>query len=335
MIRFGIVGTGRISDWVLRGAVQDPRFVATAICSRSEESAMNFVATHQQAFPGGAKIFTSVEEMASSDEIDAVYIGTPNSTHCDYTITCLRHAKHVLCEKPLGCSTDEVRRMIEASRQSGKALMEAMISTLNPCFRAARERISEIGPIRLFTASFNQYSTKYEALKSGVLANSFDPQMGGGAIGDVGIYTTFPTVALFGRPESVTGTTIEKDSPHGRVNLQGTVEMKYPGMIASLSYSKIVDSHIPTEICGENGNIVLDNIHDCNRAELLPHAAPTSGRGPGASATLISEGKLRDTYFYEFEEFMNLIDRNAIESKINSHEVSLINMEVMEAAIKK
>jgi predicted dehydrogenase len=75
-MRFGIIGTGRISEWVLKGAFYDPRFTAVAICSRTEEKAHLFASQYGIPFT-----FTSVEELASCPSVDAVYIGTPNSTH--------------------------------------------------------------------------------------------------------------------------------------------------------------------------------------------------------------------------------------------------------------
>ena len=97
MVRFGVVGTGRISDWVLKGAGQDSRIAVTAVCSRTQEAAEAFIARNPLA--KNARVYASVAEMASDPEVDAVYIGTPNQTHCDYTITCLNAGKHVLCNK--------------------------------------------------------------------------------------------------------------------------------------------------------------------------------------------------------------------------------------------
>lgn len=93
-IRFGIVGTGRISDWVLKGAVLEPRFEAAAVCSRTKENALAFAASH--SIP---KTFTDIEEMASDPSIDAIYIGTPNHTHHDIAIRCMNMGKHVLDRK--------------------------------------------------------------------------------------------------------------------------------------------------------------------------------------------------------------------------------------------
>lgn len=158
--RFGIVGTGRISDWVLKGAVMEPRFEAAAVCSRSRESGKAFAEAH-----GIAKVYTDIDEMASDPEIDAIYIGTPNSTHHDLAILCMNHGKHVLCEKPMAANAREVKEMIDVARVNGVMLMEAMISTLCPNFVAARAHLAEMGDVRHYFASFCQYSSKYDLVK--------------------------------------------------------------------------------------------------------------------------------------------------------------------------
>ena len=329
-IRFGLVGTGRITDWVLKGALQDPRFRAAALCSRSEESARRFIAAHPQAFPGPVRIFTSPEEMAAFDGIDAVYIGTPNVTHHPLTLTFLRAGKHVLCEKPLACSLKEAEEMVEASRSSGKALMEAMISTLNPNFIAARARIPELGRIHQVFAFFCQYSTKYDALLRGEVSNSFNPQMGGGALEDLGVYTTFPVTALFGRPEKVMSVRRTVPTACGDVEVEGSALLQYPGMTAQLTWSKACDARQCTEICAERGNIVIDSLHNAHRSEYIPHTAPSGGRGPLSEKVLLSEGLPMDDYYYEFREFMDVVERSGVESEVNSHRVSLDNRALMD-----
>ena len=144
MIRFGIIGTGRISDWVLRGAAQDSRIKVTAVCSRTVEAALAFIARNPMA--EGAKVYTSVEEIVADPQVDAVYVGTPNQTHCEYAITALNAGKHVLCEKPLAINTGEGRKMIKTAKEKGCLLMEAMVSTLNPNFLEVASRIDAIAP---------------------------------------------------------------------------------------------------------------------------------------------------------------------------------------------
>lgn len=315
--------------------MQEPRFKATAVCSRSLESARNFVDRHPEAFTAGTEIFDSYDEFVKSNAIDAIYIGTPNSTHCNYTVRALEAGKHVLCEKPLACSAEEVRKMIDAARANRRMLMEAMVSTLNPNFRAARELISKIGKVRHYNSSFCQYSSKYEDLKQGRVASSFNPQLGGGALSDVGIYTTYPATALFGKPLRIQSNLIKYATEFGPADIHGTIELGYDGMTAVLSFSKIIDSHTPTEICGEDGNVRMDGIHICRQLSFAPHQAPSSGRGPAASYQIINEGLEKDEYFYEFEEFINVLEAGRLESDINSLEVSLINREIMDTVLSQ
>ena len=324
-VRFGLVGTGRITDWVLKGAFEDPRFVAQAVCSRSIDSARTFAAKYN--IP---EIYTDLEQMVSSPDIDAVYIGTPNHTHADIAIKCLNHGKHVLCEKPFASNANEAQRMVSAARENGVIIMEAMISTLSPNFRKACNLVSRIGTLRNYSATFCQYSSKYDALKQGVVAASFDPLCSGGALMDIGVYTIWPMVALFGKPSGITSNMMIYDIPgHGMTDLQGTVDFKYDGFNASVIYSKITDSYLPTEIAGEEGNIILDKIHICRDLKFVPHAQPSSGRGSQLIVETHTMEDNHDTYYHEFKEFIDCI-QSGEESKINSPEHSIVVMEILD-----
>lgn len=327
MVRFGIIGTGRISDWVLKGAAQDSRVKVTAVCSRTVEAAEAFVLRNPMA--AGAKIYTSVEEMVSDPQVDAVYIGTPNQTHREYTITSLKAGKHVLCEKPLALNAAEGRQMVAAATQSGCLLMEAMVSTLNPNFIAVSSRIAEISPVRQYSSYFCQYSSKFEALKRGEVGTAFKPGTAG-ALRDVGVYTLYPMVALFGKPSTVKGHLGTFETPEGKTDVYGTACLEYDGMDATLTWSKTFDSFQPTEIAGENGNLILDEIHIARKAEIVPHAAPTSGLGPKPGRTVICEGLPYNEYYYEFKEFADLIEQGKKESVHNSLATSLAVLEIMD-----
>lgn len=327
MVRFGIIGTGRISDWVLKGAEQDPRIMVTAVCSRSKEAAEAFIKRNKLA--EGAKIYTSVSDMAADPDVNAVYIGTPNQTHCDYTLACLEAGKHVLCEKPLAINAEEGRIMVDKAREKGLLLMEAMVSTLNPNFIAAASHLADIAPVRQYSSYFCQYSSKFEALKKGEVASSFKPGTAG-ALRDIGVYTIYPMVALFGRPDKVSGELRTIETAEGISDVYGTAHISYKEMNATLTWSKTFDSFQPTEIASEKGNIILDEIHIARKAEIVPHAAPTSGHGPKPGRTLLSEGLPHNEYYYEFKEFADLLENGQTESAVNSLETSLTVLEIID-----
>lgn len=335
-INFGMVGTGRITDWVLKGAVLDPRFRAAAVCSRSLEKGRAFATAHH--IPD---VYTSLDELADDPSIDVVYIGTPNQTHHDFAIRAMRGGKHVLCEKPLGSNAREVREMIAVAREQDVVLMEAMISTLSPNFKEVRRRLKDLGTVRHYFGCFCQYSSKYDLLKR-ILAGedrspvpaSFNPDCSGGALMDIGIYPVYPMVALFGKPASVKADLTTCKVPAGgvrkTVDLQGAVQFEYDGMSAGILYSKIADSHLNTEIACDGGILSLDQIHITRHVDFIRRGTPTSGRCAGPSPEDVTVPNDADEYLCEFREFIDLLESGRRESDSNSLAHSLAVAEILD-----
>ncbi|MEG1587588.1 MAG: Gfo/Idh/MocA family oxidoreductase, partial [Bacteroidales bacterium] len=259
-IRFGIIGTNFISDWVIAGARQDERFEPVAVCSRSEETGRQFAAKHQIPH-----VFTSPEEMAASGLIDAVYIASPNAFHARHSILFMKHGIHVLCEKPLASNLYEADAMMRAARRNKVVLMEAMKPTLTPNFRNIIPAISQLGQIRNYFSAYCQYSSRYDKLKEGIVLNAFRPELSNGALMDIGIYTIYPMVILFGKPTKIKASGMML--PTG-VDGAGSVIFEYENMRAQILYSKIADSCLPTEIQGEEGSLTLDRINTISRVTL-------------------------------------------------------------------
>ena len=326
-VKFGVVGTNKITDWLLTGAHEDERFELSAICSRTQERADEFAAKY-----GVKHTFTSVEEMASSDVVDAVYIATPNCTHAKIAITCMNQGKHVLCEKPMASNAQEVKQMIDAAKENHVVLMEAMIATMNPNFLKVKELLPNLGVIRRYFASYCQYSSRYDKFKEGVVLNAFNPVLSNGAMMDIGIYTIYPLIALFGKPKAINAQGFMLSSG---TDGQGVVSFLYDGMNATVLYSKIANSYLPAEIEGEDGNLILDEIHTIRKVTYIPRPAAMSGRGPKAEPQDMSVVNNHDDYYYEVAEFINLIEHGKLESDINSHAVSLATIEVIDEVRKQ
>lgn len=321
-IRFGVVGTNFITDWVIAGAREDERFELTAVCSRTMERGEEFAQKHNIPH-----IFTSLEEMAASDKVDAIYIASPNYMHAEQSITAMSHGKHVLCEKPLASNTAEARKMIEVSEHYGVALMEAMKSTLSPNFRCVMENLERIGQPRRYFASFCQYSSRYDKFKEGIVLNAFKPELSNGAMMDIGVYTIYPLVALFGKPKSISAQGVVLSSG---ADGQGAVNMEYEGMNATVLYSKIANSHLPAEIEGEDGNILIDKIQTPTAVRFFPRTAPASGKEQRSEGELLNAPDTHNEYYHEIKEFIDMIEDGRLESEINSHEVSLTTMEIID-----
>jgi predicted dehydrogenase len=313
-VRFGVVGTNFITDWVIEGGREDERFELSAVCSRSEDTARPFAAKHNIPH-----IFTSLEEMAASPLIDAVYIASPNAFHAAQSILCMQHGKHVLCEKAFASNAHEVKCMIETARLYDVVRMEAMKPTLTPGFRAIRESLHKIGTVRRYFSCYCQYSSRYDKLKEGIVLNAFKPELSNGATMDIGIYTIYPMVVLFGRPKTIHAAGLKLSSgTDGQAAVNFTFDN---GLIATVLYGKIADSSLPTEIQGEQGTILLDRINIIGNVSLIHRKGMTENIHPQTC---------KNEYYYEIAEFIDILLSERKESIVNSLENSLITIEILD-----
>ncbi|MGD6842696.1 Gfo/Idh/MocA family protein [Bacillus infantis] len=314
MVRFGVIGTNWITERFLDAASKVQDFSLTAVYSRTEEKAREFADKYDVKHT-----YTSLEEMAASSEIDAVYIASPNSLHAEQSILMMEHGKHVLCEKPAASNAAELKLMVEVSQRNKVVLMEALKSTLMPNFKAVQENLDKIGPVRRYFASYCQYSSRYDAYKEGTILNAFKPEFSNGALMDIGIYCIYPLVVLFGKPDEVKAQGVMLDSG---VDGEGSMVLKYKEMDAVIMYSKITDSQLPAEIQGENGNIVIDKIHTPEKAEI---------RYRGGGSELITREQKEASMYYEAEEFVALVKSGKLESATNTLSNSLAVMEILDS----
>ncbi|MCL2739218.1 MAG: Gfo/Idh/MocA family oxidoreductase [Bacteroidales bacterium] len=310
-IKFGVIGTGKITGQVLEGAALDARFELAAVYSRSMEGAKIFAGKY-----GVSGVFTDFEAMSAC--IDAVYIASPNALHKEQAMYFLKKGIHVLCEKPLCSNAYEARQLIEASQKYRAVFMEAMVATLNPNFLALINHLPKIGTLRKYFASFCQYSSKYDRFKQGIIENTFKNELSNGALVDIGVYTIYPMVVLFGKPKSVQASGFIL--PSG-VDGAGSAIFGYDGMDAVVSYSKVSNSSAFAEIQGEEGSLILDRINIPRQLFFKPRN--------GAQQDL-SAAHCGNDYYYEIREFINLIETQTMEHKVNSHEHSLTVMELMD-----
>jgi len=313
MIRFGVIGTNWITNKFIEAANEHPRFSIGAVYSRTEERAREFANQY-----GTETIFTDIKSMAMSDEIDAVYIASPNSLHAKQAITFLEHGKHVLCEKPIASNANELRQMISAAQKHEVVLMEAMKNTLAPNFKVVFDHVHKVGKVRRYFASYSQYSSRYDAYKEGTILNAFKPEFSNGALMDIGIYCLYPIIVLFGKPEKVQATGVMLDSG---VDGAGSILLTYKDMDAIVTYSKITDSSIPSEIQGEDANLIIDKINVPEKVEIHYR---------NGSIEELTQPQSKQPMYYEVEEFIQLIESGQTESKINSLSNSLQVMEIID-----
>jgi predicted dehydrogenase len=314
-IRFGVIGTNWITDRFVQAGLENEEFLLTAVYSRTQEKGEAFAAKY-----AGALIYTNLEEMVSSKEVDAIYIASPNSMHAEQAIICLNHGKHVICEKPAASNSAELRAVIEAARSNNVLFMEAMKSTFMPNFRIVKDNLYKIGRIRRYFASYCQYSSRYDAFLQGTVLNAFNPAYSNGSLMDLGIYCLYPMVALFGKPQTVQSVGVLLSSG---VDGEGSIVMRYEDMDAVVMHSKIADSYVPAEIQGENGTLVIDKINQ-------PYQVKIHYRD--GTVEELTQPQVFESMYYEVQEFIQLLKDGERESSMNSHANSLAVAEIMEEA---
>lgn len=143
----------------------------------------------------GARVHAGYEALLADPDVDAVYIPLVNSLHREWTIKALAAGKHVLCEKPLAMSAGEAEEMAAAARDAGRLLMEALMYRFHPRINgvvaAARQ---DLPPAAWISFGFPmRQAGNYRAV----------PELGGGALYDVGCYCVSLARWLFGEPELV------------------------------------------------------------------------------------------------------------------------------------
>jgi predicted dehydrogenase len=304
-MRFGFIGTNWITDRFIKAAKAHPEFTMGAVYSRTEEKGKEFAEQYEIE-----NVYTDMASMFQSGNIDAVYIASPNSFHVEQSVLAIEHGIHVLCEKPAVISVEEMEQVIKASNQYGVTYMEAMKSTVTPSFLNMKKNLDKIGQLRRFVFHYNQYSSRYDKYKEGIIENAFKPELGNGAKMDLGVYCIAPIIHLAGEPDSVLRNTyLLSTGAEG----QGSMILDYNGAEAVIMYSKISDSYLPSEIQGENGVIEIDRISDPKQIIIKYRDGRTED---------LSVPHEFDTMYYEVEEFINCVNNKQVESSINTHDIS-------------
>lgn len=306
MVRFGIIGTNWITDIFLNDVMEHPEFTIGAIYSRTEEKGRAFAEKYDVKL-----VYTDMEEMFQSGEIDAVYIATPNFLHAQQSILAMQNGIHVLCEKPAVTTVSEMEEVIQTSKTHQVTYMEAMKSTVLPTFINLTKHLDKVGQIRRLVFHYNQYSSRYDNYKKGIIENAFKPELGNGARMDLGVYCLAPLIHLVDEPKSVVNNSYFLSTG---AEGQGSMILNYGEFEAVIMYSKITDSYYPSEIQGEEGIIEIDEINDPKQVTIRYRDGRTED---------ISVEHEHGGMYYELAEFISTVNKGEIESSINTHERSL------------
>lgn len=194
-IRWGILGTGSIADKFATGLQDTPDAVLAAVGSRSLETAKAFADRF-----GNPNVYGSYQDLVNDPDVDTIYVATPHPMHYAAVRLSLEAGKGVLCEKPFTLNAREAADLIGYARERKLFLMEAMWSRFLPAAQKFRQLVADgaIGEPRILHADFGfRHGTGDPAHRL------FAPELGGGALLDVGVYVTSLASWIFGRPQTI------------------------------------------------------------------------------------------------------------------------------------
>ena len=189
-VNWAILAPGRIANKMaeaMNGEAKDGKVKLYAVASRKLERAQDFAKKWNFE-----KAYGSYDELFSDPNVDAIYVANPHAFHHDSVMAALKAGKHVLCEKPAGCSRNQLDDMINLAKEKKLFFMEAMWTAFNPCIAEIKKEIAAgtIGEITNIDSRFcnrNPYDPN---------DRNYAPELAGGALLDLGIYNIYFAMML-------------------------------------------------------------------------------------------------------------------------------------------
>ncbi len=199
-MKLGIAGAGNIVLDLLSFVQEIPGIAIQAICSKPEHQEKLLMLQRKHRIP---QIYHSYEAMLEDKDVDTVYIGLPNHLHFTYAREALLRGKHVICEKPFTSNLEQFMELQRLALQKRLVLAEAISNQYLNNYLLLKERLPELGPLKIVECNYSQYSSRYEAFLAGEVLPAFNPELSGGALMDINIYNIHFAVGCFGSPEKV------------------------------------------------------------------------------------------------------------------------------------
>jgi predicted dehydrogenase len=275
-LRWGILGTGAIAHLQTRDLIGNG-FTVAAVGSRRQQAADAFAAEF-----GIGTAHGSYEALVSDPGVDAIYVATPHPFHAANALLALNAGKHVLVEKPFALNAAQAREVVELATRKHLVVLEAMWTRYLPHMLRIREIMAAgtLGEVRTLIADHDQL------LSSDPTSRLHAPELGGGALLDLGIYPVSFAVDLFGVPSSVHA--IAAKTATG-VDRQTAMLFGYPDGRQAVLHTAL-DTRGPNTavIIGTAGRIEVDpvwytatgfTVYDGRGQEIERFDSEVSGRG--------------------------------------------------------
>ncbi|MBP2058453.1 putative dehydrogenase [Lactobacillus colini] len=203
---------------------------------------------------GIKELYTDYDQALAKTSADTVYIGVPNFLHYSFAKKALAAGKNVICEKPFTVKYAEFKELKELALKKGLVLVEAITNQYLTNYKELKDEVKSLGPVKIVSMNYSQYSHRYDAFKKGKILPVFDPKKGGGALMDLNIYNIHFLVGLFGMPKTVK---YMANITRG-VDTSGILVLDYGKFKAVSIAAKDTQAPITSTIEGEDGSIIVN-----------------------------------------------------------------------------
>ncbi len=261
MYNIGIIGTGFISDHFIESTEGEAQVTPYAICSRNAETAESFRAKHNLT-----KAYTDYAEMIGDEDIQIIYIASPNGLHFDHAKAAISAGKHCLIEKPIALLPAEINELYKLAKKHNVYIQEAYVALTYPAFTTVKNWIEGLGEIGKVDFHLDQQTRHFHAYLDGQNFNVFNGKMGGGALRDLGPYTIYPLISWFGEPMQTHYFSTKNELGADETTL---ALCHYQTFSATVHVSKMLSDKRPNLISGDNGYIEIDHINEMNSIKLF------------------------------------------------------------------
>lgn len=246
-LRVGILGCASIA-WrrMLPALTGHPGVTVVALASRAPEKASRFTARF------GGEAVTGYDRLLARDDLDAVYVPLPAARHAEWVERALAAGLHVLAEKPLATTAKESEHLVSLAAGRGLTLVENFMFRCHSQHATVREVVAAgtIGTVRSLTAEFTTPAPPPDDMR-------YDPQAGGGALLDIGVYPIRTALDFLGEDSEVAGATLNIDA-RVRVDVGGSALLTGPaGRTAQLTFGMRHGYRSRYELTGEKGRITV------------------------------------------------------------------------------
>ncbi|TYR30699.1 Gfo/Idh/MocA family oxidoreductase [Mesorhizobium microcysteis] len=278
MFRWGILSTAKIArEQMIPAIQQSDNGLVHAIASRDEARARDLAERC-----GAPLAFGSYEAMLASDAIDGVYIPLPTSQHVEWAIAAADAGKHVLVEKPLALKAEDIHPVIAARDRNGVLVCEAFMVVYHPQWIKVRELVQAgaIGTLRHVQGAFSYYNVDPANMRN-------IPELGGGALPDIGVYPTVATRFVSGMEPQRIQANVQRDPTFG-TDTYSTIHADFGAFDLTFYVSTQLANRQSMVFHGDKGFIEVRapfnaGLYDDHRIDLhnAAHSEVTSFRFPG------------------------------------------------------